>query len=144
MKVIMDSDSLIKLTKSKVKEIVVENMDVYIPVKVYEETVTKPKKEGFPDALKTVRLTSDMLKGVAYRAKMEDIDEYTAIRQLMKFGVMWYAVNLYKIGKITLSEAAELSDVSVRKMLDILEDHGIKGNVTMKQQIKALEYAKKL
>ncbi|MCD4845686.1 MAG: sarcinarray family MAST domain-containing protein, partial [Methanosarcinales archaeon] len=56
---------------------------------------------------KTVRLTSDMLKGVAYRAKMEDIDEYTAIRQLMKFGVMWYAVNLYKIGKITLSEAAE-------------------------------------
>lgn len=55
-----------------------------------------------------------------------------------------YAVNLYKIGKITLAEAAELSNVSLRKMIDILEEHGVKGNVTMKQQIRALYYAKNL
>jgi len=75
---------------------------------------------------------------------MEDVDESTAIRQLMRLGVMWYAVNLYKIGKITLSEAAELSNVSLRKMLDILEEHGVKGNVTMRQQIRALDYARNL
>jgi len=45
---------------------------------------------------------------------------------------------------MTLSEAAELSNVSVRKMLDVLEEHGIKGNVSMEQQIKALEYVKGL
>ena len=55
-----------------------------------------------------------------------------------------YAANLYKIGKITLSDAAELSNVSKRKMLDMLEEYGIKGNVSLKQQIKALEYAKNL
>lgn len=93
---------------------------------------------------RNVRLNNDVLKGVSYRAKMEDVDEKTAIRQLMKLGLVWYAANLYKIGKITLSEAAELSNVSARKMLDILEDSGIKGNVAMKQQIKALEYAKML
>lgn len=93
---------------------------------------------------RNVRLNNDVLKGVSYRAKMEDVDENTAIRQLMKLGLVLYAANLYKIGKITLSEAAELSNVSVRKMLDILEGSGIKGNLAMKQQIKALEYAKML
>ena len=93
---------------------------------------------------RNVRLNNDVLKGVSYRAKMEDVDENTAIRQLMKLGLVLYAANLYKIGKITHSEAAELSNVSVRKMLDILEGSGIKGNLAMKQQIKALEYAKML
>lgn len=93
---------------------------------------------------KTVNMNSDILKGVSYRVKMEDVDENTAINQLVKLGVMWYAANLYKIGKITLSDAAELSNVSKRKMLDMLEEYGIKGNVSMKQQIKALEYAKNL
>ena len=93
---------------------------------------------------KSVRLTSDMLKGVSFKSKMEDVDENTAVRQLMKLGVMWYAANLYKMGKMTLSEAADLSNVSMRKMLDVLEEHGIKGNVSMKQQIKSLEYADSL
>ncbi|NOR47757.1 MAG: hypothetical protein GQ533_06900 [Methanosarcinaceae archaeon] len=93
---------------------------------------------------KSVRLTSDMLKGVSFKSKMEDVDENTAVRQLMKLGVMWYAANLYKMGKMTLSEAADLSNVSMRKMLDVLEEHGIKGNVSMKQQIKSLEYAESL
>lgn len=67
-----------------------------------------------------------------------------AIRQLIRLGVIGYAVDLYKIGKITLSEAAELSNVSLRGMLSILEGHDVKGNVTMKQQIRALDYAKNL
>ncbi|MCG7849595.1 MAG: hypothetical protein MIO93_10515 [ANME-2 cluster archaeon] len=50
MKVIMDSDSLIKLTKAKAKEIVVKNIEAYIPPLVFDETVKVPKKEGFPDA----------------------------------------------------------------------------------------------
>jgi len=29
-------------------------------------------------------------------------------------------------------------------MLDILAEHGVKGNVKMKQQIRALDYAKNL
>lgn len=74
---------------------------------------------------------------------IEDVDESTAIRQFIRLGVMWYVVELYKAGKITLGEAAELSGVSLRRMLDILAEHGVKGNVKMDQQIKALNYAKK-
>jgi len=93
---------------------------------------------------KKVHLTEDLLKGVAYRAKREDVDESTIIRQFIRLGMMWYVVDLYKMGKITLGEAAELSGVSFRRMLDILAEHGVKGNVRMNQQIKALDYAKNL
>lgn len=50
MKVIMDADSLIKLTKAKAKEIVIKNIEAYIPPKVFEETVEIPKEEGYADA----------------------------------------------------------------------------------------------
>lgn len=92
---------------------------------------------------KQVHLGEDLLRGVSYTAKMEGVDESSALSQLLKLGVMWYATNLYKLGRITLGEAAELSNVSLRKMMDILEEQGIRGNVTLKQQVKAIEYAKK-
>lgn len=92
---------------------------------------------------KRIHLTENLLRGVSYRVKIEDVDESTAIRQFIRLGVMWYVVELYKAGKITLGEAAELSGVSLRRMLDILAEQGVKGNVKMDQQIKALNYAKK-
>ena len=76
--------------------------------------------------IKTVRLTGDLLKGVPYKTMAEDADESTTIRQLIRLGVGWCAVKLYKIGKITPHEAVELS------------------NVTMKQQTRALDYARNL
>ena len=39
----------------------------------------------------------------------EDVDESSALSQLLKPGVMWYATSLYKLGKITLAEAADKS-----------------------------------
>lgn len=50
MKLVMDSDSLIKLTKAGAKEIVLNNMEVYIPTLVMSETTQNKKK--FSDALK--------------------------------------------------------------------------------------------
>ena len=50
MKVIMDSDCLIKLTRAKAKEVVLRNVEAYIPPKVFEETVMIPKEKGYPDA----------------------------------------------------------------------------------------------
>jgi len=41
-------------------------------------------------------------------------------------------------------DGAELAEVSLRRMLDILIEHGVKGNVKVNQQVKALEYAKSL
>ncbi len=48
MKIVIDSDALIKLTKSGAKELITKCFDVSIPERVYEETVTE--SEGYPDA----------------------------------------------------------------------------------------------
>lgn len=48
MKIVMDSDALIKLTKSGAKELIAEFFEVSIPRRVYEETVIEA--EGYPDA----------------------------------------------------------------------------------------------
>lgn len=48
MRIVVDSDALIKLTKSGAKELIAGCFDVVIPERVYEETVTEA--EGYPDA----------------------------------------------------------------------------------------------
>ena len=67
---------------------------------------------------KTVRLTGDLLKGVPYRTMAEDVDESATIRQLIRLGVEWCAVKLYKIRKITLH------DCGVVKCYDEAADKG--------------------
>jgi predicted nucleic acid-binding protein len=49
MKIVMDSDVLIKLTKIGAKEIIVALLEVFIPKRVSEETVTH--SERCPDAI---------------------------------------------------------------------------------------------
>ncbi len=92
--------------------------------------------------IKTVRIPEKLLKVIRRRAKAEDVDESTAIRQLISIGVKNYAVDLYKDGKITLKEASVLADATVREMIDILLDRGVKGNVKLDLQKKAIEFTR--
>lgn len=93
---------------------------------------------------KTVRFPKEMFKVIEHRARLENIDESTAIRQLIAMGAEEYAIELFKQGKITLNEAAELAGVTVRQMIDSLQRHGVKGNVRLNQQREALEYISEL
>jgi len=55
-------------------------------------------------------------------------------------GAREYAVSLYRDGNVTLREAAELAEATPREMIEILLEHGIRGNVTLDQQRKAIEF----
>ena len=89
---------------------------------------------------KTVRFPEELFRVVEYRARLEKIDESAAIRQLLALGAEGYAVELFRLGKVTLNEAAELAGVTLRQMVDLLQRHGVKGNVRFDQQRKALEF----
>ena len=56
LKVVLDSDGLIKLAKAGVLKRVVEAWDCYIPRAVYEETVERGKEEAYPDAEEIERI----------------------------------------------------------------------------------------
>lgn len=90
--------------------------------------------------VRSLRIPENLLKAIRYVARRERIDGSTATRQLIAFGATEYAVRLYREGKITLRDAAELADTTVRGMIDILLDHGVKGNVTATQERKAIEF----
>ncbi|MCC7202359.1 MAG: hypothetical protein IT393_06855 [Nitrospirae bacterium] len=51
MKIVMDSDCLVKLTKAGAKEDVINGMAVFIPALVKKETVDEAKKQGYEDAV---------------------------------------------------------------------------------------------
>ncbi len=90
--------------------------------------------------MKSLRIPPDLQRAIRYRARRERLDESTATRQLIRLGAEEYAVRLYREGKITLNQAAEVASVTPREMLDILWDHGVKGNVTLRQHRKAIEH----
>lgn len=91
-------------------------------------------------AVRSLRIPEKLLKAVRDVARREHLDESTATRQLIALGATEYAVRLYREGKITLRDAAELADTTVRGIIDILLDHGVKGNVTATQERKAIEF----
>lgn len=51
VKVLMDTDALIKLAKSSLKELIVSNISVAIPASVSNESVREGKAKGYSDAL---------------------------------------------------------------------------------------------
>ena len=84
------------------------------------------------------------MKGIRYHTRKEGVDESTALRQLLRYGLQEYAIKLYRSGQISLREAADLSDVSVRDMIDILVEHGVKGNIQYDTQMRSLEIVREL
>lgn len=91
-----------------------------------------------------MRFPEELFKAVEYRARLEKVDESTAIRQLLALGAEGYAIELFRQGRVTLNEAAELAGVTLRQMVDLLQRHGVKGNVRLDQQRKALEFVSEL
>ncbi len=94
-------------------------------------------------SVKTVRLSRSLVKAILHRVRTEKVDESTAIRQLLALGIEDYAVKLYLEGKVTLGEASTLANVTLREMIDILLAHGIKGNIRLDQQRKAIDFITK-
>lgn len=88
---------------------------------------------------KTTRIPQQLVRGIKYRTERECVDESTALRQLLRLGLQEYAIILYKRGDITLREAAALCTLSMRNMLDVLIEHGVKGNVQYDTQKRSLE-----
>src|SRR3990172_3673893 len=89
--------------------------------------------------VKSLRIPPDLLKAIQYRARRERLDESTAIRQLIALGATEYAIRLYRDGKVTLNEAADVAGMNPREMIEVLWDHSVEGNVTVDQQRKALQ-----
>jgi hypothetical protein len=115
MKVIMDSDSLIKLTKAEAKEIVLESIEAHIPPKVFEVVVTIPKEEGYPDAFLIEESLQRGLLAIGKSGEDQHIEEMiTGMR--MGYGEA-DVFRLYKSGSF---DAISSDDSRFLKIIDAL------------------------
>ena len=87
---------------------------------------------------KSIRITEDMISAVELVKKEEKIEEATAMRKLMKIGFETYVGNLYRLGKISLRDAARSLNMNQSETMDVFLDMGIKGNLDTAEVLHSL------
>jgi len=88
---------------------------------------------------KTIRLPDDILKGIELVENEEKLEEATAIRKMLRIGFETYVSELYRDGKISLREAAELLQRSLPETIDLFLQRGIKGNLDADDVVDSLK-----
>ncbi len=77
--------------------------------------------------------------------KYEPIEESLLIRQALQYGIRdiekELAIKLFSEGKTTISESAEIAQLSVGEMMELLAGRGIKSKITLKDYEEGLSTA---
>ena len=118
MNLAMDTDALIKLTKSSAKRAVGAAFTVLVPGEVHRECVQQGKAGGFPDAL---RVEDNIERGVLTVRKPKRLMRAEAIvRDLRLSGGEADVLRLYQSGGVDVVVSDD------RRFLQILEALGIR------------------
>ena len=116
MKLIMDSDSLIKLTKAKAKEIVLNNIEAHIPPKVFEEVVKIPKEEGYPDAF---LIEENLRKGLLAIGEFRE-DQHVE-EMITRLGMGCGEADVFRLYKSGCFDVISSDDGRFLKIIDALD-----------------------
>lgn len=81
-----------------------------------------------------LRLPGWLTSVLKRKSKQDGIDEYTALRELIWEGSKPFVLEQYIQGKISLSKAAELLDMSVYDILRILKNRDLKAGASEQQR----------
>ena len=77
----------------------------------------------------SIRIPDDLMSALQLVGKEEKIEPSTAMRKLVRIGYETYVGNLYRLGKVTLRDAATLLNLNQIETLDLFLDAGISGNL---------------
>lgn len=98
------------------------------------------------EKLTSFRLPIEIDKEIEKLASLEDTDKSKLMRELLVMGIkekrLQEALKLYQEGKITLWKAAQIADVSLWKMMEIIKERKITLQYSereLKEDLKALE-----
>lgn len=87
----------------------------------------------------SIRLKEDFMKEAQKLAELEMVDKSVIIREALEKGFaevkLGIALEMFSKGKVSTSEAAKISDLSVGEMMDEIVKRGLKPSIT-KDDIK--------
>lgn len=93
----------------------------------------------------STRIPDDLTKELEWYAKKEKIGKTIALRKVLDKGLreikLEYALDLYQKGKITLMKAAEVADMSLWEILDVVREKRIPMHYTLKDVEKDIRVA---
>ncbi len=90
-----------------------------------------------------LRIPNNLIELANLRTKEEHVDKSTALRQFLFLGARDYVIELYQKGRISLSRAAELLDVSTFDILRLIKEQGYPG-ASEEELIESRKTAKSL
>ena len=79
--------------------------------------------------VKSIRFPSDIDEAVDLVSRIENLENTQAIRKLMRIGFQHYVTALYREGKFSLREVADLLDISLSQAVDRMIEMGVSGNI---------------
>jgi len=74
-----------------------------------------------------LRIPKNLIELANLRTKEEHVDKSTALRQFLYLGARDYVIELYLKGRISISRAAELLDVSTFDIQRLAKEQGYTG-----------------
>ena len=89
--------------------------------------------------VKTFRMTKEIADAMNYVAKAEKIEKSQSLRKLASLGFESYVAHLYKNGRVSLRESAQLLKKTLTDTLLLMIDHGVSGNTTASEVFDSLE-----
>ncbi len=99
-------------------------------------------------SLISLRLETDLVKKIEEASRLEDIEKSVIYRQAIKKGLKEIlkelAIKLYVEEELTISGAANLSDMYIGDFMELLAKRGIKNEIPDEYMIMADKNAEKL
>jgi len=96
-------------------------------------------KKAYP-----LRIPEGLLELAEIKTKEERLDKATALRQWLYIGAEEYVLRLLSAGRLTISQAAKLLELSIYDIQQLAEEHGVEIGSTTAQYRKARQTASRL
>ncbi len=92
-----------------------------------------------------MEIPENLINSLRKIKKYEPVEESLLLRQALEYGIRdvekEVAIKLFSEGKTTISESAEIAQLSVGEMMELLSERGIKSKVTLKDYEEGMSSA---
>lgn len=87
----------------------------------------------------TIRFPEGEIKDIEKLLDDENANKKTTVKELIKLGKIYFAINKYQEGKLSIGRAAEIAGLTLSEMIDIFAKFGIKSKLEVMDYLEGSE-----
>ena len=90
-------------------------------------------------SVRSIRISEDIETAIRYVAEREHAEQAQSLRKLARMGFEAYIASLYRVGEVSLRQAAGLLGVTLWEALERLAELGATGNASAESVLMGLD-----